>query len=413
MDTKRRNLVIIDSEHSCGELCSVLKDLYDIIVTKDIVEAAKLLENDNEKIDAMLINAVMREDISAAVNVLNSSTGLSSIPILLLVNENTSDDLLDFLGSGAVECISKPYNAKVIANRIENAIVLKDSMTFYRIEKMLKQLPSNIYLKDHEGRYVFATKYWHHLKDADTDPNWTIRGKTDPEIRKDKENAEEAFKKDLEIIKTGKGTSYTIEINADGKQEYLQIIKHPVFNDDGCITGIIGLINDVTEFELLKKKLREKAITDEMTGVYNRAYFNEFIKLNSNELYPLGIISADCDGLKHINDTYGHMAGDEYIKSAVTLFHTVLPDKSYVFRMGGDEFTIVLPSASREAAEQIVMQLKEKQKGYVIEGRQLSISFGVSVLNSRDDDFDACLAESDRNMYIEKKSKKAAKPETH
>lgn len=413
MNDKKKKLLIIDSEQNCDELCGVLKDDYNISVIKDVVEAAEILEDNKEKIDAMLINSEQREDLFAAVNVLNSSTRLSSIPILLIVNENASDDQLEYLGSNAVDCISKPYNGKIIANRIENAIMLKDSLTFYRIEKMLKQLPSNIYLKDNEGRYVFATKYWHHLKDADKDPNWTIRGKTDPEIRKDKENAEEALKKDLEIIKTGKGTSYTIEIKADGQTEYLQIIKHPVFNDDGCVTGIIGLINDVTEFEFLKKKLREKAITDEMTGVYNRAYFNEFIRLNSNELYPMGIISADCDGLKFINDTYGHKAGDEYIRSAVTLFHTALPEKSYVFRMGGDEFTIVLPSASREAAERLVAQLKEKQKGYVIEGRQLSISFGISVLNSRDDDFDACLAESDRNMYIEKKSKKAAKPETH
>lgn len=409
MNDKKRKLLIIDSEQSCVELCGVLKDDYDISVLKDAVEAADILENNKKKIDAILINDENREALFAMTNILKSSTRLSSIPILLIVSENIADDLLEGLGSIVVDCVSKPYNAKIIANRIENAIALKDSLTFYSIEEMLKQLPSNIYLKDNEGRYVFATKYWHHLKDADKDPDWTIRGKTDPEIRKDKENAEEALKKDLEIIKSGKGTSYTIEINTDGKHEFFQIIKHPVFNDDGCVTGIIGLINDVTEFEELKQKLRDKAITDEMTGVYNRAYFNEFILLNSNDLYPLGIISADCDGLKYINDTYGHNAGDEYIKSAVTLFRTVLPEKSFVFRMGGDEFVLILPSATLEAAEHIAAQLRERQKEYIIEGLQLSISLGVSVINSREEDFDMRLAESDKNMYIEKRSKKSLK----
>lgn len=93
-------------------------------------------------------------------------------------------------------------------------------MTFYGIEKILKQLPSNIFLKDNEARYIFATKYWHHLKKTD-DPNWSIRRKIDPEIRKDKQNAIEAHKKDLEIIETGKGMTYTIEINEDGVQEFL------------------------------------------------------------------------------------------------------------------------------------------------------------------------------------------------
>lgn len=406
INAKKKKLLIIDSEQNCGELCNILNGAYDISVTQNIREMTEILEGQKGCADALLINPDMREELCAASEILNSSARLSSIPILLLVSENASAEQLEFLGSSAVDCISKPYNSKVIANRIENAIILKDSLTFYSIEEMLKQLPSNIYLKDNEGRYVFATKYWHHLKKPDDDPTWTIRGKTDPEIRKDKENAEAAFKKDLEIIKTGKGTSYTIEINEDGKDEFLQIIKQPLFNEDGDITGIVGLINDVTEFEMLKKKLREKAITDEMTGMYNRAYFNEFIRIHSNNCYPMGIISADCDGLKRINDTYGHMAGDEYIKAAVKLFRSILPKESTVFRMGGDEFVIILPSASKENAALVAEQLKNNEKQYYIEGQQLSISFGVSVLNSKDDDFDACIAESDRNMYIDKMKKK-------
>lgn len=409
---KKKRLLIVDNEQNCGELCHLLNDEYNISAVRNIHEAITILEEQKEDADALLINSDMREGLCAAVNIINSSTRFSSIPILLLAGENPSEEQLKFLGAGAADCISKPYNGKVIINRIENAIMLKDSLTFYRIEEMLKQLPSNIYLKDNEGRYVFATKYWHHLKKPDDDPTWTIRGKTDPEIRKDKENAEEALKKDLEIIKTGKGTSYTIEINESGKKEFLQIIKQPIFNDDGSVSGIIGLINDVTEFELLKKKLREKAITDEMTGIYNRAYFKEFIKMHNNNCYPIGVISADCDGLKRINDTYGHMAGDEYIKAAVSLFHLVLPRESIVFRMGGDEFIIILPSTSKEAAALIAEQLKSKEKQFQIEGQPLSISFGISVINSTDDNFDLCVAESDRNMYIDKNNKKQIKQQS-
>lgn len=403
---KKKKLLIIDSEQNCSELCNILEDKYDISAVKDIREVVIAFGEQKEYADALLINPDMRKELRIVVDIINSSARFSSIPILLLTDENASAEQLEYLGTGASDCISKPYNKKVIINRIENAIVLKDSMTFCRIEEMLKQLPSNIYLKDNEGRYVFATKYWHHLKRPEDDPTWTIRGKTDPEIRKDKENAEAAFKKDLEIIKTGKGSSYIIEINEGGKNEFLNVIKQPLFNEDGSVTGIVGLINDVTEFEQLKKKLREKAITDEMTGMYNRAYFQEFIKMHSSSCYPIGVISADCDGLKNINDTYGHMAGDEYIKSAVTLFRNVLPEESLIFRMGGDEFMILLPSTSKEKTMIAAEQLKSKEKQFVIEGQQLSISFGVSVINSRDDDFDMCIAESDKNMYIDKKKNK-------
>lgn len=173
---KKKRLLIIDNEQNCAELCQLLNDEYNISAIGNIHEAIKILEEQKEDVDALLINSDMQEDLCAAVNIINSSTRFSSIPILLLAGENPSEEQLKYLGAGAADCISKPYNGKVIINRIENAIILKDSLTFYRIEEMLKQLPSNIYLKDNEGRYVFATKYWHHLKKPDDDPTWTIRG---------------------------------------------------------------------------------------------------------------------------------------------------------------------------------------------------------------------------------------------
>ena len=400
-----KKLLFIDNEQNCEELCRILGSEYDITVVKNMKAAEVILKQSEENINALLINADLQEDICKAVAFVKSGQRLISIPILIFADENTSEDRFACLGSGVVDCISKPYNSRIIKNRIANAIALTGSMTFYGIEEILKQLPSNIFLKDNECRYVFATKYWHHLKKPD-DPYWSIRGKTDLEVRKDKQNAIEAHKKDMEIIKTGKGQTYTIEINEDGIQEFFQIIKQPLFNEDGFVTGIIGLINNMTEYELLKRKLREKAITDELTGLYNRTYLDEFIKTHNDDCYPISIISADCDGLKEINDTYGHTAGDEYIKASVSLFKMVFPQESIMFRMGGDEFVIILPSTAKETAMLATKQLKDKEKLFRIEDRQLSISFGVSVMDSRMDDFYQCISESDRNMYREKKKKK-------
>lgn len=399
-----KKLLFIDNEQTCEELCRILESEYDIVIVKDMKAAEDILKQDQKNVNALLINADLQEDIYKAVKFLKDSKKLISIPILIFAGENTPADSFTCLGDGVFDCICKPYNSKIVKNRIANAIAFMDSMTFYGIESILKQLPSNIFLKDNECRYIFATKYWHHLNKPD-DPDWTIRGKTDPEIRKDKQNAIAANKKDMEIIETGKGTTYTIEINEDGIQEFFQVIKQPLFNEEGFVTGIIGLINNVTEYELLKKKLREQAITDSLTGLYNRAYLDEFISTCDNNCYPISIISADCDGLKEINDTYGHTAGDEYIKAAVSLFKMVLPQESIMFRMGGDEFILLLPSTSREAAMIIAKQLKDKEKLFHIAERQLSVSFGVSAMNSKTDNFHMCVAESDRNMYIDKKSK--------
>ena len=402
--TTIKNLLFIDNRQTYEELRQILSDEYNILIAKDMAAAEDILKHDKTEVSAFLIYANLQDDIHRAVEFIKDSTRLISIPILIYADENPPADSLDCLGFGVFDCITKPYISSIIKNRIANAIAFTDSMSFYGIEKILKELPSNIFLKDNECRYVFATKYWHHLNHAD-DPNWTIRGKIDPEIRKDKDNAIEAHKKDMEIIKTGKGATYTIEINEDGIQDFLQVIKEPLFNENGCVTGIIGLINDVTETELLKQKLREQAITDEMTGLYNRAFLDEFVKTHDDDCYPLAIISADCDGLKAINDTYGHVAGDEYIKAAVDLFKMVLPPERMLFRMGGDEFLVLLPGTSEETALCFVEQLKEKQKQFQVKNKQLSVSFGVSVMNSGADNFHTRFTESDQNMYLEKRKR--------
>lgn len=83
----------------------------------------------------------------------------------------------------------------------------------------------------------------------------------------------------------------------------------------------------------------------------------------------------------------------------------VLPQECILFRMGGDEFLVLLPSTLEEKTQLLVKQLKDKQKQFRIQNRQLSLSFGVAVMNSRADSFHKCITDSDRNMYFEKRKK--------
>ena len=112
-------------------------------------------------------------------------------------------------------------------------------------------------------------------------------------------------------------------------QEFLQIIKEPLFYEDGRVRGIIALINIVTEQEQMRRQLRERYITDQLTGLYNRSYYTEYLaELERNAPDPLSIIIADCDHLKHINDTYGHIAGDQYIRACADHPRLELPPLS-------------------------------------------------------------------------------------
>lgn len=403
----KKLLIIGKNGQVCQELRAMVTDLYDVIVIADVFEAMSYLMKNRDDVSVVLFSSdSFSEKGKEFLNEIRNDIMLSSIPILLIAEEQETPAEAEMLMLGVLDCIHKPFHREAVRKRIANAIKLKDSLPFHDVEKMLRELPSNIYLKDSEGRYIFCTHYWHHLDKSD-DPDWTIRGKTDVEIRKDKENAAEAMKADMNVIKTGKGSAYTIEINEDGVQEFFEVIKQPLKNEQGKTTGIIGLINHVTEYEQMKRKLEDIVKTDELTGLYSRYYFDEYLQdIQKKELYPISVISADCDGLKNINDTYGHLVGDEYIRMASFLFRMVIQEQGAVFRTGGDEFIILLPSTAEETAQGYLDQIREKEKIFQIRGKKLSVSLGLSSMKSSRDSADECIAESDMNMYSEKRMKK-------
>lgn len=334
----------------------------------------------------------------------NRNNDLLAFPVLILTDEEHIGADEQYLGGVVVDCVMKPLRPAVLKNRLANAEQLVSSVSFTEFSRMLRSLPANIYLKDNHARYVFSSQTWHHLN-TENDPEWTIRGKTDLDIRKDKENAQKALNSDLDLIKSGKGTSYIIEEN-EGEQEFLQIIKEPLFYEDGRVRGIIALINIVTEQEQMRRKLRERYITDQLTRVYNRSYYTEYLaELDRFAPDPLSIIIADCDYLKRVNDTCGHLAGDEYIRSCAELLRFTLPKEALIFRTGGDEFAAFLPGTGAEEAERLIRRIRKNAGKFSIEGIPLSVSVGCSTMTG-EKDLKRYIGMADHNMYEEKEAKK-------
>ena len=299
-----------------------------------------------------------------------------------------------------------------VQNRIENAIRIKDSASFYEIERMLKELPSNIYLKDSNGRYIFATHYWHHL-DHSNDPDWTIRGKTDLDIRKDRENAKMAMEKDIEVIRNGRGDHYIIEINVDDIQEYFEVFKEPVKDQDGNITGIIGLLNNVTEHENLKRQLKNAAVIDGMTGLYNRKEIqfriDKAIENYRENGSVFSVIMLDIDDFKQVNDYYGHQKGDVVIITLSDILKNNQPlfkGKFSAGRWGGEEFMLLLHDTELSAASYIAELIRQCfANTFFPDMRSQTISLGVTQVKP-DDTPDSLCIRVDGGLYQAKKTGK-------
>ncbi len=364
--SKRKKILFISgNEKVSGEICTLLTGKYSFYLTDNLDAGEQLLEQHYSEISAILLDSMLAsENGRDFIEYVADEPKFMFIPIILAAPAIPLNEEIDCLSLGAVDIIVSPFHKVLTERRIENAIRLKDSASFYEIERMLKELPSNIYLKDADCKYIFATHYWNHLE-HDDDPDWTIRGKTDVDIRKDKENAIAAMEADRELMRTGKGMSYVIEINIDNVQEFFEVIKQPVWDANHKICGIVGLINNITEHEKLRNKLKFAADTDGLTGLLNRRKIQSKIENNLCNLkssgVPMSVIMLDIDNFKCINDTYGHKEGDMVIKALAG----ILMDKKiigmsdyFAGRWGGEEFMVLLNNTELPEAEKIAERIR-------------------------------------------------------
>lgn len=268
--------------------------------------------------------------------------------------------------------------------------------------KIIQNIPSCIFFKDTKLRYRFCTHFWEQLMTND------IIGKTDLEIRKDKENAIMAMELDRNIIRSKKGCNYVIKSDIDGHVSYLELIKEPVLGDDGEVIGIVGLINDVTEKTIMEERLKELTTTDSLTKLRNRSSGTEVITSllgdkKGNKVFCL----LDINGFKRINDTFGHQIGDSVLREFGYALRRSIYDSDVAMRLGGDEFIVLLCGIKeQEQVKSFVAKLQENIDKIDIDGfdGNVSVSIGARKVG-KETNFDDLYSETDKLMYEAKQHK--------
>ncbi|MFZ5645746.1 MAG: PAS domain S-box protein [Bacillota bacterium] len=176
-------------------------------------------------------------------------------------------------------------------------------------------------------------------------------------------------------------------------------------NKEGKPSGFRSVVRDVTEKRRAEDRLRFLSLHDPLTGLYNRAYFEqEMRRLSTGRQYPVGVILCDVDGLKLVNDTLGHEAGDNLLKGAAGVIKSSFRNSDVVSRIGGDEFAVLLPHSNRADIENAVKRIRNAVSERNIKNPELplSLSVGFAVSGEKASDLGILFKEADNNMYREK-----------
>jgi diguanylate cyclase (GGDEF)-like protein/PAS domain S-box-containing protein len=289
-----------------------------------------------------------------------------------------------------------------ISERKQAEQAIRDSE--FRFRQIIENSQAGYFYIDLEGKYLHVNSAWLAMYGYSS-PDEVI-GQHYSMVYPDTDlaQAEHIFKKlkHGDVIPSGEGA----RLCKDGAIRYHTFSANPVMLADEII-GMEGFLIDITEHKQAEDRLRYLSSHDALTGLYNRAYFEEEMnRLELSRRYPISIVIGDVDGLKWVNDRYGHAAGDEVLRRVGQVMMTSFRSEDVVARIGGDEFAVLLPGMEAEKAQKVLDRVQEALAAPLAEDQRplMSLSLGIATVH-KGNLLRAKLKEADEHMYKSKSAK--------
>lgn len=388
-----KDLKIIDVNNKFKQMFEVSKQE---VLNKFALEAVKIIEDPEDIVEEMKLVLEGKEWENQVRFLVNNQIKYSNVHIFSVENKK-HHKLTYIIIDDITELKKQEKELKEIKERLELAVT-----------------GANIGIWDWDIKkgYIHYNENWaqmlgYELADLNNDLN-TWLDLVHPD---DKAKALENIKEHLQA----KTEKYLYEHRLKtklGEWKWIRDIgKVTERDEDGNALRVVGVHVDIDKEKRTAKEIEYLSNHDELTGLYNRRYFNEEIKrLHNSRRYPISIIVGDLNKLKDINDSYGHIMGDKYIKLTAEIIKESLRAEDLAARIGGDEFSVILPETDKKTVKNITERILnniESKSEKIDLPEPLSIALGceTAVLNDQKNNSQKiidCFNKADQKMYEHK-----------
>jgi diguanylate cyclase (GGDEF)-like protein/PAS domain S-box-containing protein len=340
--------------------------------------------------------------------------------LIMLTAYSDTEYLLECIALGVNQYVRKPVDFAQLTGAIEtcsNYILLKRKIQqqeerIYRLSQALEQAPAPVMITSLNGSIEYVNAMFTRLCGYTAEE---ALGRN-PRLLKSDMNPPEMYTELWQTIVAGREWQGELaNKHKDGSIFWETVKVCPLRDNNGEVTGFLKVSQDITARKQYEESLHYLGTHDPLTGLYNRAYFDaELQRLDNNRDFPVSIVAADIDGLKAVNDSQGHAAGDQLIKEAAKVLLSAFRAADVVARIGGDEFAVLLPRTEHDAAQAAMQRIRENgahEREFEATARLLSLGMATA---EQAGTLHETMKLADKLMYADKlgrKSRRSSPPE--
>ena len=208
------------------------------------------------------------------------------------------------------------------------------------------------------------------------------------------------------------GTVKSSELQPDGQNIFLYISgelvvytlsEKQVVDRKGSAIGSYYALTDITQYSKMIAWLEQEADIDQLTGIANRrVYEQQCLEMDRMENLPLSVMIADVNGLKSVNDRFGHHQGDDLLRLISKTMARLCPQNAVYARIGGDEFAMILPRCTEESVRALMEKVKASLRREESELYLPSVALGAATKTHMGQNLQELVDTADKNMYLQK-----------